>query len=77
MDQNKVKSEEPKVVLTQGEDGKLQVITGEQDGKLKTVEPSKENADQFLKVDTNSNFLENFFNGLAWYHTILKTFNSV
>ena len=61
MDQNKVKSEEPKVLLTQGEDGKLKVITGEQDGKLKTVEPTKANADQFLKVDTNSNFLENFF----------------
>ena len=61
MDQNKVKSEEPKVLLTQGEDGKLKVIAGEQDGKLKTVEPTKANADQFLKVDTNSNFLENFF----------------
>ena len=65
MDQNKVKSEEPKVLLTQGEDGKLKVITGEQDGKLKTVEPTKANADQFLKVDTNSNFLENFFKKMA------------
>ena len=65
MDQNKVKSEEPKVLLTQGEDGKLKVITGEQDGKLKTVEPTKENADQFLKVDTNSNFLENFFKKMS------------
>lgn len=61
MDQNKVKSEEPKVLLTQGEDGKLKVIAGEQDGKLKTVEPTKENADQFMKIDTNGNFLENFF----------------
>ena len=65
MDQNKVKSEEPKILLTQGEDGKLKVITGEQDGKLKTVEPIKENADQFLKVDTNSNFLENFFKKMS------------
>lgn len=65
MDQNKVKSEEPKVLLTQGEDGKLKVITGEQDGKLKTTDPTKENADQFLKVDTNSNFLENFFNKMS------------
>ena len=65
MDQNKVKSEEPKVLLTQGEDGKLKVITGEQDGKLKTVEPTKANADQFLKVDTNSNFLENFFKKMS------------
>ncbi|MBD8347814.1 DUF3945 domain-containing protein [Dysgonomonas sp. HGC4] len=60
MDQNKVKSEESKVLLTQGEDGKLKAIAGEQDGKLKTVEPTKENADQFLKIDANSNFLENF-----------------
>lgn len=65
MDQNKVKSEEPKVLLTQGEDGKLKAITGEQDGKLKTVEPTKANADQFLKVDTNSNFLENFFKKMS------------
>jgi hypothetical protein len=32
MDEKKVKNEEPKVFLTQGEDGKLKVITGEQDG---------------------------------------------
>ncbi len=65
MDQNKVESEEPKVLLTQGEDGKLKVITGEQDGKLKTVEPTKANADQFMKIDPNSNFLENFFKKMA------------
>jgi hypothetical protein len=53
---------EPKVLLTQGEDGKLKVIAGEQDGKLKTVDPKKENADQFMKIDTNGNALENFFN---------------
>lgn len=61
MDEKKVKNEEPKVLLTQGEDGKLKVIAGEQDGKLKTVDPKKENADQFMKIDTNSNALENFF----------------
>lgn len=44
MDESKVKNEEPKVLLTQGEDGKLKVISGEQDGKLKTVDPKKENA---------------------------------
>lgn len=48
MDESKVKNEEPKVLLTQGEDGKLKVITGEQNGKLKTVDPKKENADQFI-----------------------------
>ncbi|MEA4809389.1 DUF4099 domain-containing protein [Macellibacteroides fermentans] len=54
-------AEEPKVLLTQGEDGKLKAIAGEQDGKLKTVDPKKENADQFMKIDTNGNALENFF----------------
>lgn len=61
----KVKTDEPKVFLTAGEDGKLKVITGEQDGKLKTVDPKKENADQFMKIDTNGNALENFFKKFA------------
>ena len=65
MDENKVKSEEPKVLLTQGEDGKLKAIVGEENGKPKTVEPTKENADQFLKIDTNSNFLENFMKKMS------------
>lgn len=58
----KVKNEEPKVLLTQGEDGKIKAISKEsKDGKLKTVNPTKENADSFLKIDTRSNALENFF----------------
>lgn len=61
MDEKRVKNEEPKVFLTQDEDGKLKAITGEQDGKLKTVDPKKENADQFMKIDTNGNALGNFF----------------
>lgn len=61
----KVKTDEPKVLLTQGEDGKLKAITGEQGGKLKTVNPTKENADQFMKIDTNGNALENFFKKLS------------
>lgn len=65
MDESKVKNEEPKVLLTQGEDGKLKVIAGEQDGKVKTVDPKKENADQFMKIDTNGNALENFFKKFA------------
>ncbi|MDR1556775.1 MAG: DUF3945 domain-containing protein [Tannerellaceae bacterium] len=65
MDESKVKKEEPKVLLTQGEDGKLKAIAGEQDGKLKTVNPTKENADQFMKIDTNGNALENFFKKFA------------
>ncbi len=61
----KVKTDEPKVLLTQGEDGKLKAIAGEQDGKIKTVNPTKENADQFMKIDTNGNALENFFKKLS------------
>ena len=65
MDEKKVKTDEPKVLLTKGEDGKLQAIAGEQDGKLKTVAPTKENADKFMKIDTNGNALENFFKKLS------------
>ena len=55
-------AEDPKVLLTQGKDGKLKAIAEEdKDGKLKTVDPSKENADSFLKIDTRGNALENFF----------------
>lgn len=61
----KVKTDEPKVLLTQGEDGKLKAIAGEQDGKIKTVNHTKENADQFMKIDTNGNALENFFKKFA------------
>lgn len=65
MDENKVKTDEPKVFLTRGEDGKLKAIAGEQNGKLITVDPTKENADRFLKIDTNGNALENFFKKFA------------
>ena len=41
MDESKVKNEEPKVLLTQGEDGKLKVIAGEQDGKVEPSTPPK------------------------------------
>lgn len=65
MDENKVKTDEPKVFLTRGDDGKLKAIAGEQNGKLITVDPTKENADRFLKIDTNGNALENFFKKFA------------
>jgi hypothetical protein len=61
MEENKLKDEDPKVLLTQGDDGKLKAIAEGKDGKLKTVDPVKENADSFLKIDTRSNALENFF----------------
>lgn len=55
-------AEDPKVLLTQDEDGKLKAIAGEgKDGKLKTVDPTKENAGDFLRIDTRGNALENFF----------------
>jgi hypothetical protein len=57
-----MKDEAPKVLLTQGEDGKMKAIAKEgADGKAKTVDPTKENADSFLKIDTRGNALENFF----------------
>jgi hypothetical protein len=58
----KVRNEDPKVLLTQGEDGKMKAIAKEgADGKMKTIDPTKENADSFLKIDTRNNALENFF----------------
>lgn len=54
-------ADEPKVLLTQGEDGKLKAVTGmEQNGKLNTVDPTKENSDKFLEINPNGNVLENF-----------------
>lgn len=57
----KIKNQDPKVLLTQGDDGRLKAIAEGKDGKLKTVDPTKENADSFLKIDPNGNALENFF----------------
>lgn len=69
----KVKTDEPKVLLTQSEDGKLKAIAGEQDGKIRTVDPTKENADQFMKIDTKGNALGNslrsFRHSSATHHT--------
>jgi hypothetical protein len=58
----KQKNEQPKVLLAQDENGKLQAVTGvdEKGGKLKTAAPTKENADAFLKFDTRGNPLESF-----------------
>lgn len=58
--------EDPKVLLMKGEDGKLKAIAGEgKDGKLTTVNPTRDNADNFLKIDTRGNALENFFKKFA------------
>lgn len=62
MDEQKVKKEEPKILLTLGDDGKLKAVTGmEKDGKLNTVNPTKENADKFFEINPNGNLLENFY----------------
>lgn len=59
---NQTVSEATRVLLTADENGKMQAVTGvDKDGKLKTVDPTKENADSFLKIDTRGNALENFF----------------
>lgn len=57
----KIKKEDPKVILMQGDDGKLKAVAEGKDGQLKKVNPTKENADDFLKIDTRGNALENFF----------------
>lgn len=57
--------EDPKVILTQGDDGKLKAVAQGKDGELKTIDPTKENADSFLKIDTRGNALENFFTKFA------------
>lgn len=60
--EEKIKNEDPKALLTQDEEGKPKAIAGEsKDGKLKTVDPTKEKADNFLKIDTYGNALEHFF----------------
>lgn len=41
MDENEVKNEKPKVLLTKGEDDKLKATAGKQDCKLKRSIPRK------------------------------------
>lgn len=57
----KIKNGEPVILLVQGDDGKLRAVTGlGEDGKMKTVDPTKENADKFFNIDSRGNVLENF-----------------
>ncbi len=49
------------LLVKESESDKLKVVSGmEENGKIKTVEPTKENQSQFLIIDTNGNMLENF-----------------
>jgi len=58
----KIKNGEPVILLVQGEDGRLKAVTGlGNDGKMKTVDPTKENADKFFNIDSRGNLLENFY----------------
>jgi hypothetical protein len=63
----KQKAEQPRVLLTQDDDGKLKAVTGvdEKSGKLKTADPTRENAGSFLQFDTHGNPLENFMKRFA------------
>jgi hypothetical protein len=55
-------SEATRVLLMADENGKMKAVAGvDKDGKVKTVAPTKENADSFLQIDTRGNALENFF----------------
>ena len=57
----KIKDGEPVILLVRGEDGRLRAVTGMgQDGKLNTVDPTKENVDKFFNIDSRGNVLENF-----------------
>lgn len=58
----KIKNEDPKVLLTADGNGKVKAVSGMgEDGKLKTVEPTKANLGKMLEYDKNGNLLENFF----------------
>ena len=49
------------LLLAKGEDGKLKAVSGmEKDGKLNTVDPTKENADKFFQINPSGNLIENF-----------------
>ncbi|MDR0865675.1 MAG: DUF3945 domain-containing protein [Candidatus Symbiothrix sp.] len=53
------------LALVDQEDGtgkELKAVTGlDEDGKLKTINPNKNNQNSFLEIDPNRNLLENFF----------------
>lgn len=54
------------LLVTDQEGKKLNVVSGQnEDGTPKTVAPQKENEPDFLKIDKNSNALENFMSNFA------------
>lgn len=58
--EEKVKNQDI-LLVKESESEQLKVVARmEENGKMKTVEPTKENQSQFLIIDTNGNMLENF-----------------
>lgn len=61
MDINK-ESKETLLVLDKEDGGKVKAVSGmDENGKLKTVPPTKEHEQDFMRIDKHSNLLENFF----------------
>lgn len=59
--EQKMKNDEPVVLLAVTADGRLKAVIGlEKDGKLKTADPTRENSDKFFQINPNGNILENF-----------------
>lgn len=60
MDEN-IKDQDVLLVKEQGEENVKVVAGTDNDGRLKTVPPSKQHEKDFMKIDKHSNVLENFF----------------
>lgn len=61
MDINK-ESKETLLVLDKEDGGKVKAVSGmDESGNLKTVPPTKEHEQDFMRIDKHSNLLENFF----------------
>lgn len=75
--EEKLKDKDKVILLVkEPESDKLRVVSGmEENGKMKTVEPTKENQSQFLIIDTNGNMLENFMTNFMRQYNNLTEFN--
>ncbi|MDA3615928.1 DUF3945 domain-containing protein [Polluticaenibacter yanchengensis] len=46
---------------------KIHAVKGiDENGKMETIDPSKKNQDQFMRVDKNGDFFSNFFSNFFW-----------
>lgn len=75
--EEKLKDKDKEILLVkEPESDKLRVVSGmEENGKMKTVEPTKENQSQFLIIDTNGNMLENFMTNFMRQYNNPTEFN--